>query len=98
MDNLHIRLTFNLGKTKEIFFLQLEEASQRLVEFANLVWGVVKYGKCSLTKHKRNVQTLRGYIFHVLQHFATKLGSSTNFGMLFLAVVEDFVRLAWIQG
>ena len=28
-----------------------------------------------------NVQTLRGYIFHVLQHFATKLGTSTNFRM-----------------
>ena len=41
-----------------------------------------------------NLQTLRGYIFHVLQHFATKLDNSTNFRMLFLTVVKDFVRLA----
>ena len=40
-----------------------------------------------------NLQTLRGYIFHVLQHFATKLGNSTHFRMLFLTVVKDFVRL-----
>ena len=30
----------------------------------------------------------------VLQHFATKLGNSTNFRMLFLTVVKDFVRFA----
>ena len=41
-----------------------------------------------------NFQTLRGHIFHVLQHFATKLGNSTNFRMLFLAIVKYFVRLA----
>ena len=28
--------------------------------------------------------------FHVLQYFASKLGSFTNFNMLFLTVVEDF--------
>ena len=41
-----------------------------------------------------NLQTLRGYIFHVLQHFATKLGNATNFRMPFLIVAKDFVRLA----
>ena len=41
-----------------------------------------------------NLQTLRGYAFHALQHFPTKLGNSTNFRMLFLTVVKDFVRLA----
>ena len=41
-----------------------------------------------------NLQTLRG---HILQHFATKLGNSTNFRMLFLTVVKDFVHLAWIE-
>ena len=41
-----------------------------------------------------NLQTLRSHIFHVLQHFATKLGSSTNFRMLFLTIVKDFVCLA----
>ena len=44
-----------------------------------------------------NLQTLRGYIFHVLQHFATKLNNSTHFRMLVLTVVKDFVRLAWIE-
>ena len=33
---------------------------------------------------------LQAYIFHVLQYFATKLGSFTNFNMLFLALVKDF--------
>ena len=44
-----------------------------------------------------NLQTLQGYIFHGLQHFATKLGNSSNFGMLFLTVVKDFVCLAQIE-
>ena len=44
-----------------------------------------------------NLQTLGGYIFHVLQHFATKLGNSTDFRMLFLTVVKDFARLAYIE-
>ena len=35
----------------------------------------------------QNSQTLRGYIFRILQHFATNLG---NFNMLFRAVGEDF--------
>ena len=38
----------------------------------------------------QNLQTLQAYIFHVLQYFATKLGSFTNFNMFFLAVVKDF--------
>ena len=38
--------------------------------------------------------TLQGYIFRVLQHFATKLGNSTNFRMLVLDEVKDFVLLA----
>ena len=44
-----------------------------------------------------NLPTLRGYIFRVLQHFATKLGNSTNFQMLVLTVVKDFVRLVYIE-
>ena len=43
-----------------------------------------------------NLQTSQGYIFRALQHFATKLGKSTNFRMFVLAVVKDFVRLAQI--
>ena len=42
-----------------------------------------------------NLRTLRGHIFHVLQHFATKLGNSTN--LLFLTIVKDFVHLAKIE-
>ena len=44
-----------------------------------------------------NLQTLRGYTFHVLQHFATKLGNSTNFRILFLTVAKDFVCLVMIE-
>jgi hypothetical protein len=41
------------------------------------------------TKHKsiQNLQTLQGYIFRILQHFATKPCNFTHFSMLFLAVV-----------
>jgi hypothetical protein len=39
------------------------------------------------------VETLN-YIFLILQHFGTKLCHFTNFNMLFLAVVMDFVLLA----
>jgi hypothetical protein len=39
-------------------------------------------------------QTSQGYIIRILQHFATKLWNFTNFNMLFLAVVTDFVLLA----
>ena len=42
----------------------------------------------------QNLQTLQGYIFRILQHFATKFCNSTNFKILFLAVAKDFVLLA----
>jgi hypothetical protein len=35
----------------------------------------------------QNLSTLQGYIFRILQHFATKLCNFTHFSMLFLAVV-----------
>jgi hypothetical protein len=37
------------------------------------------------------MQISQGYIFLILEHFATKLCNFTNFNMLFLAVVMDFV-------
>ena len=40
----------------------------------------------------------RGHIFHVSQHFATKLGISTNFRVLFSAIVKYFALLAQIRG
>jgi hypothetical protein len=42
----------------------------------------------------QNLQISQGFIFLVLQHFATKLCTFTNLNMLFLAVVMDFVFLA----
>ena len=42
----------------------------------------------------QNSQTLQGYMFRALHHFATKLGNSTNFRMIFVTVVKDFDRLA----
>jgi hypothetical protein len=35
------------------------------------------------------MQTSQGYIFRILQHFATKFCNFTNFIMFFLAVVFD---------
>ena len=40
------------------------------------------------------IQNSQGYIFLILQHFTAKLCNFTNFNMLFLAVVMDFVLLA----
>jgi hypothetical protein len=45
-------------------------------------------------ENAQNVLISQGYIFLILQHFATKLCNFTNFNMLFLAVVMDFVVLA----
>jgi hypothetical protein len=42
----------------------------------------------------QNLQISQGYIFSILQHSAAKLCNFTNFNMLFLAVVMDFVLLA----
>jgi hypothetical protein len=42
----------------------------------------------------QNLQILQGYIFRILQHFATKLCNFTKFNILFLAVLMDFVLLA----
>ena len=39
----------------------------------------------------QNLQTSQGYIFRILQDFATKLCHFSNFKVLFLAVAKDFV-------
>ena len=46
------------------------------------------------TKVYKMREICRAIIFRILQHFATKLCNFTNFKMLFLAVVMDFVLLA----
>ncbi len=46
------------------------------------------------TKVYKSIQNLQGYIFRLLQDFATKLCNFTNFKMLFVTVVMDFVLLA----
>jgi hypothetical protein len=67
---------------------------------------VLRAGKCTTfgpkvvhfpvrdTNSIQNLQISQGYIFRILQHFATKLCNFTNFNMLFLAVVMEFVLLA----
>jgi hypothetical protein len=42
----------------------------------------------------QNLQISRGYIFRILQQFAAKLCNFTNFNMLVLTMVMDFVLLA----
>jgi hypothetical protein len=42
-----------------------------------------------LYKLIQNLQISQGYIFRILQHFATKLCNFTHFNMLFLAAVMD---------
>ena len=50
-----------------------------------------------IQKYTKIREILQGYIFRILQHFATKLCNFTNYKMLFLAVVMDFVLLALIK-
>jgi hypothetical protein len=45
------------------------------------------------TQHK-SMPNLQGYIFRILQHFATKRCNFTHFSMLFLAVVIYLHHLA----
>jgi hypothetical protein len=42
------------------------------------------------------LQTSQGYIFRILQHFATKLWNITNFVMLFQAVMKFLLRSKFI--
>jgi hypothetical protein len=43
-------------------------------------------------KSIQNVQTLEGYIFHILQHFATKICNVTNFSMLYPGIYFFLLR------
>ena len=65
-----------------------------LAKFENFVFVCITCGNCYhanacgnnfRTQYKsiQNLQTLQGYIFRILQHFATKLCNFTHFSMLF---------------
>ena len=43
-----------------------------------------------IKKHTK-FANLQGHIFHILEHFATKLCNCTKFRMLFIAVVMNFI-------
>jgi hypothetical protein len=62
--------------------------------FSAQMWCIFPRVNTNLNKI---VQISQGYIFLILHHFATKLCNFTNFNMLFLAVVMDFVLLAQIK-
>ena len=48
-------------------------------------------------KSIQNLPTLQDHIFHILQHFATKLCNFTKFRMLFNAVVMIFTILIFLK-
>ena len=58
MDNLSKRLTFDLGKKNKIFYYSQKEDPKNIFR--------AKY------KYIQNLQTSQGYIFRILQNFATK--------------------------
>ena len=75
-------------------------------EFCMLLYYMQKFAPllsrkwCKLQHANKSIQnllSLKCYIFRILQHFATKLCNFTNFRMLFLAVVIDFVLLAQVK-
>ena len=53
------------------------------------VWGC-QFPVCNLKWLK--IENFAGYIFRILQHFATKLWNITNFVMLFQAVMKFLLR------
>ena len=69
--------------------LQLKRATQFQLK-------MVTFSSCKIQIYTKFTISRR-HIFHVLQHLATKLGNSTNFSMLLLAVLKDFVPLAEIE-
>jgi hypothetical protein len=78
-------------------------------KFANFVLICIARGKMhhiwaesgafSRAQYKliQKLQISQGYIFLILQHFATKLCNFTNFKLRFLVAVMDFVVLAEIK-
>ncbi len=61
------------------------------MKFANFVSFCITHGKIDTIFFDSGInfllQTSHGYIFHLLQHFTTKLCNFTKFKMLFNAVV-----------
>ena len=51
----------------------------------------------ALYRSIQNMQILQAYIFHILQHFATKLCNFTNFRTLFNAVLMNFTFSIFLQ-
>ena len=92
------RLNFDPGNMNKNFVLSL-----KLVKLQILV---AKSSKALPTFPVRNTNIVLEklvnfaglYIFRILQHFATEFCSFTNFRMLFLflAVMKDFVLIAYI--
>ncbi len=71
------------------------------MKFANFVYFCIVHRKlmpisrkkCQFFMHNtkiQNLQTSQGSIFHILQHFTTKLFNFTKFKMSFNAVVMNF--------
>ena len=56
------------------------------------------YNKTTLVVNSTyKIRNFAGYIFYYLQHFAIKLCNFTNFNMLLLAIIKDFVHIARIR-
>ena len=53
---------------------------------------VIIYKICIMQLHTKS-KTFHGYIFRILQHFASKLCNFTDFNMHFVTVVKDVPRL-----
>ena len=61
----------------------------RLLKYSRAVMRIKEFILCGPIvpiQIIQNLRTLQGYIFRILQHFATKLCNFTNFSMLFLGI------------
>ena len=91
MGNFHYRLNFNPGKINELFH-HSNKGHIKISETATVTENPTTFTPIS-------PQKWWAFPRHIRLHttFATKLGNFTNFKMLFVAVVKDFVRPVWIK-
>ena len=109
-DNLHNGLNLDLGKSfTAAGKSMLKYGKDSRAKFTDFVYICITRGKsyyfaaktvtfsARVHKHIQILQTSQGYIFRILQRFATKLCSFTSFMMSYQVVVKELTFLAKIK-
>ena len=86
VDKLHYRAKVEPRRKNKIFFYSEKEH----LKFSRNAAKMVTF-PCVIQLYIENWQSMQGYIFHILQHFFTKVCNSNNPGILLVFVLQDFV-------